>query len=87
MDRKAFESTYKELCDTVAGDLFHYGLKVFDAMTEEERAQFSDNTSYRLPKAIVVAITDDGRVNDQFNAEAIKPLVKRLRRIIKSRYV
>lgn len=86
MDRETFDKLYREMCDAAVKDLYEYGLKLFDAMTDDERKPF-DNTEYRLPKAILVAITDDGRVNDQFNAEAIKPVVKKLRKIIKARYV
>jgi hypothetical protein len=86
MDREHFADLYRELCTTASNDLYAYGLKLFDAMTDDEREPFATQ-EYRLPKAVLVAITDDGRVNDQFNAETIKPTIKRLRKIIKARYV
>jgi hypothetical protein len=83
MTRKEFKSYMHEICRKCAADLEQEGMKVFDKTTEDERAAITQNESYpyRLAKGILLALVANGRLDRQWNAESLKPDVRRLRKI------
>jgi len=83
LTREQFATNLRRICNNVGDDLYEEGLRVFDKMAQDEIAPFTDN--YRLPKSIVVALAQNGRITWQFSAEALKPIIRRIKRIIKNR--
>jgi hypothetical protein len=82
-----FQKYYRDLCSKAADDLYEHGVKVFNALTEDEREKFSaGQREYRLPKTILCAFAAE-RIDGQWNAETIKKNAKAIKRLETSRYV
>jgi len=79
MERKQFEKCMKDILGYLQADFVEKGLQVFDKMTDAERQMMgSESSPFRLPKAVLVALVENGLIDRQWNAEGIKSDVRRL---------
>lgn len=84
--RIEFRQALSEITKNAGIVLFDKACRVFESLTPEERQKFSLDgcQPVRLAKTIMVACADE--IEWQFSAEAIKPAVRAIKRIRKSRY-
>lgn len=90
MTQEEFAQAAHEIAQRVADDLEERLLFIYNKLTESERDKFSQssdgfNYAGRLARVALIADGPD-RIEQQWNAEAIKSQVKSLKRILKGRY-
>lgn len=82
------------IAEEIGKDFYAAGLELLQKLTQEERARIMKTTDsekkpvfapYRLAKAILVALAEEGRVSRQWSAEGILPDIRRIKRIRKNR--
>lgn len=80
--RQSFHRRMKETARLCADDVVFHAMKLYDSMTDNEREQLDSNAApSRLPKAVLVALVANGLIDREWNAEAIRRDVRRLRKI------
>lgn len=89
--RRARNARVEEVAASVGADLALAALDLLSKLTEDEACRIEacpvtgKASEYRLAKALIVAVTRQGRVDQQWSAETIEPHVKRLRSISRRR--
>jgi len=86
MKKREFSAVMREICKEVVKDLHQEALRVFNALTEDERQAITDGGhTYFLPRYILLAIVERGYIDSQWGAESITPHVRRIVKILRHR--
>lgn len=89
--RAQFDSELEAIARKTAESLVTMGKKVYDILTEDERADLAlfETTGEQFPprliKVMLLAFGDEV-IDREWNAETIKPLVSKIKRIRNKRY-
>jgi hypothetical protein len=83
MNTRKHRERIGEIARRVGEDLETAAIEVLQKMTEKEITQTTENNRmpYFLEKGLILAVVANGRIDRQWNAEALKPHVRRLRKI------
>jgi hypothetical protein len=77
----------RQLTKSLGNDLLTEGLKLYDKMTQQERARFIrfnvDPQVFRMARIAMLSLIAEGRPDAQFGAESIRLDVLACRRIIR----
>jgi len=86
MTRDTFEELAGKMSEALAEDLKSLMLKAYDALLSDEKQKLdTPDKPYYLVRAIGMAVGYDA-VEREFNAELIKPITAKVKRILKQRY-